>query len=67
MRILLEQPGESFFKEGKMVRSKNKRTEELSPYAKAFFKRFLEKRSTFKEPIGSSFFRKYNAASSTLG
>lgn len=67
MRILLEQPGENFFKEGKMLRSKNKKTEELSPYAKAFFKQFLEKRSSFQKPIGSSFFRKYNAATGTLG
>jgi hypothetical protein len=66
MRVLLEQPGENFFKESKMMRSKNKKTEQLSPYAKAFFTKFLEQRSNFEAPVGTAFFRKYNAATNTL-
>lgn len=67
MRVLLDQPGDNFFSEAKMLRSKNKKTEQLSPYAKAFFTKFLEKRATFEEPFGAAYIRKYNAATNVLG
>ncbi len=67
MRLLLEQPGDHFFAEAKQLKSKNKTTEELSPYAKAFFKLFLIKRKKFVPPSGSTFFRRYNSATNLLG
>ena len=41
MRVLLEAPGEDYFVAAKAVSNKNKSIEELSPYAKQFFKAFL--------------------------
>lgn len=67
MRQLLDQPGEHFFSEAKQLKSKNKSTEELSPYAKEWFKLFLKKRKSFVAPTGTSYFRKYNPVTGTLG
>ena len=66
MRQLLEQPGNHFFAEAKQLKSKNKNTEELSPYAKAFFKLFLCKRKKFVAPTGSTIFRRYNSTTNLL-
>ena len=41
MRVLLEAPGEDYFVVAKAVSNKNKSIEELSPYAKQFFKAFF--------------------------
>jgi hypothetical protein len=67
MRQLLDQPGDHFFAEAKQLKSKNKATEELSPYAKEWFKLFLHKRKRFVPPTGKTFFRKFNSAANTLG
>ena len=40
MRVLLEDLGEEYFVAAKLVSNKNKAIEELSPYAKQFFKAF---------------------------
>jgi hypothetical protein len=42
MQILLEAPGEEFFLGAKQTRNKNQSIEELSPYAREFFRVFLE-------------------------
>ena len=60
MNVLLERPGEVYFREAKQVRSKNKKTAEISPYAYEFFKVFLEKRKKFEKPAGNAHFRPYD-------
>ena len=42
MQVLLEAPGEGFFSGAKQTLNKNWKIEELSPYAKQFFKIFLK-------------------------
>ncbi|CAA9590696.1 hypothetical protein AVDCRST_MAG81-5244 [uncultured Synechococcales cyanobacterium] len=67
LRLLLDQPGDWFFGEAKQMKSRNKKTEEISPYAKAFFKLFLVKRKKFIAPTGAVCFRQYNSATNQLG
>lgn len=66
MRVLLDQPGETF-SEATQVRSKNKSLEELLPFAKAWFKGFLEKRKYFEVPGVMAYVQKYNIIMDTLG
>jgi hypothetical protein len=42
MQVLLEAPGEEFFSSTKQTCNKNKTIEQLSPYAKEFFRIFLK-------------------------
>ena len=49
------------------MKSKNKKTEEISPYAKAFFKSFLIKRKKFIAPNGVACFWRFNSATNHLG
>ena len=44
MRVLLDALGDEFFAAAKQIASKNKSIDELSPYAKEFFKAFLRNR-----------------------
>ena len=60
MNVLLERPGEQYFKEAKQIRSKNKKTAEISPYAAEFFKVFLEKKKKFRKPAGEAHYRPYD-------
>ena len=60
MNVLLERPGEQYFKEAKQVRSKNKKTADISPHAHEFFKVFLEKRKEFVKPSGKAQYRPYD-------
>jgi hypothetical protein len=66
MRVLLDQPGETF-SEATQVRSKNKSLEELLPIAKAWFKDFLMKRKYFEVPGMVAYVQKYNIIMDTLG
>ena len=66
MRALLDQPGQAYFSDMMQLKSKNKSTEDVSPYAKAWFKEFLRKRKSFVQNTGSTYLRKYNTASNTL-
>ena len=67
MRVLLEAPGEEYFAAAKQVASKNKSIEDLSPYAKAFFKAFLLNRYNFHTPASRAYFRAYNPFTNRLG
>jgi hypothetical protein len=42
MQVLLKAPGEEFFSSAKQTRNKNKTIKQLSPYAKEFFRIFLQ-------------------------
>ena len=67
MRVLLEAPGEEFFATAKQIASKNKSIEELSPYAKEFFKAFLRNRWNFHTPASRAYFRAYDPSTNRLG
>ena len=67
MRVLLEAPGEDYFVAAKAVSNKNKSIEELSPYAKQFFKAFLLQRANFVKPAGRAYFRAYDATNNRIG
>jgi hypothetical protein len=67
MRVLLEAPGEEFFSSRKQKKSWNKPIEELSPYAKEFFKTFLRTRADFEPPYGKCYFLKFNNANNVFG
>ena len=67
MQVLLEAPGEDFFSAAKQMRNKNRRIEELSPYAKQFFKVFLKQKSEFKKPAGRAYYRPYSGLNNKLG
>ncbi len=60
MNVLLEQPGDDYWKEAKQTKSKNKKAEEMSPYAAEFFKVFLERRSNFVKPLSVAHYRPYD-------
>jgi hypothetical protein len=47
MQVLLEALGEDSFSGAKQTRNKNRKIEELSPYAKQFFKVFLKQKKEF--------------------
>lgn len=67
MRILLEAPGEEFFVAAKLVINKNKPIEELSPYAKQFFKLFLLQKHNFEKPAGRAYFRAFDTSANRMG
>ena len=67
MRVLLDAPGDEFFAAAKQVASKNKSIDELSPYAKEFFKAFLRNRWNFHTPASRAYFRAYDPSANRLG
>ena len=67
MRVLLNALGEEFFAVAKQVASKNKSIDELSPYAKEFFKAFLRNRWNFHTPASGAYFRAYDSSANRLG
>ena len=67
MRNLLDAPGDEFFAAAKQVASKNKSIDELSPYAKEFFKAFLRNRWNFHTPASWAYFRTYDPSANRLG
>ena len=67
IRVLLDAPGDEFFAAAKQVASKNKSIDELSPYAKEFFKAFLRNRWNFHTPASRAFFRAYDPSANRLG
>ena len=67
MRVLLEAPGEEYFAIAKQVASKNKTIDDLSSYAKAFFKAFLLNRYNIHTPISRAYFRAYDPSTNRLG
>jgi hypothetical protein len=67
MQVLLEAPGEEFFLGAKQTRNKNRAIEELSPYAKQFFKVFLKQKKDFRKPTGRAYFRPYSGLNTRLG
>ena len=64
---MLEALGEEFFTAAKQVASKNKSIEELSPYAKEFFKAFLRNRWNFHTLASRAYFRAYDPSANCLG
>ena len=67
MRVLLEAHGEDYFVATKAVSNKNKSIEELSPYAKQFFKAFLLQKANFVKPVGRAYFKAYDATNNRMG
>ena len=67
MQVLLDAPGDEFFAAAKQVASKNKSIDELSPYAKEFFKAFLRNRWNFHTPASRAYFRAYDPSANRLG
>jgi hypothetical protein len=67
MNVLLETPGDEFYGPAKQTKNRNKSIEELSPYAKEFFKLFLKQKKNFMPPRGNVFFRSYDGQGAQLG
>jgi hypothetical protein len=67
MQVLLEAPGEELFSGAKQTRNKNQKIEELSPYAKQFFKVFLKQKKEFQKPAGRAYFRPFSGLNNKLG
>jgi hypothetical protein len=67
MQVLLEVPSEEFFSGAKQTRNKNRAIEELSPYAKQFFKVFLKQKKEFRKPVGRAYFGPYSDLNTRLG
>jgi hypothetical protein len=67
MQNLLEAPGEEFFSGAKQMRNKNRKIEELSPYAKQFFKVFLKQKKEFQKPARRAYFRPFSSLNNKLG
>ena len=67
MQVLLEAPGEDFFFGTKQTCNKNRKIEELSPYAKQFFKVFLKQKKEFVKPVGRAYFRSFSGVATKLG
>ena len=47
--------------------NKNRRIEELSPYAKQFFKVFLKQKKQFRKLVGRAYFRPFSRMNTKLG
>jgi hypothetical protein len=60
MDIFLDLPGERYFSEAKMVRSRNKTCAQLSKEAFAFFQVFLEHKQKFVKSTASGYYRTYD-------
>ena len=67
MRVLLEAPREELFAATKQVASNNKSIEELSPYAKEFFKAFLRNQWNSYTPASRAYFHAYDPSTNRLG
>ncbi len=67
VNLLLEEPGDEFYGPAKQTSGKNKNTEELSPYAKEFFKAFLRHKAEFVPSTGKSFYRSYDVSKNKIG
>ena len=67
MQVLLEVHGEDFFSGAKQTRNKNWKIEELSPYAKQFFKVFLKQKKEIRKPAGHAYFRPFSGLNTKLG
>jgi hypothetical protein len=67
MQVLLKAPGEEFFSGAKQTCNKNWRIEELSPYAKQFFKVFLKQKKQFRKPADQAYFRPFSGMNTKLG
>ena len=67
MQVLLEAPGEDFFFAAKQTWNKNQKIEELSPYAKQFFKVFLKQKKEFVKLAGRAYFRPFSGLANKLG
>jgi hypothetical protein len=67
MQVLLEAPGEEFFSGAKQTCNKSRSIEELSPYAKQFFKVFLKQKKEFRKPAGRAYFRPFSGLNTKLG
>jgi len=65
MNILLDRPGEMYFSQAKLVRSKYKTCNELSAQAFEFFKVFLEHKKNFVKPTTIGHYRPYNILANT--
>jgi len=60
MNVLLEQPGDDYWKDAKQTKSRNRHSAEMSPYAAEFFKVFLERRKSFQKTFALAHYRPYN-------
>ena len=67
MHVLWEAPREEYFVVVKLVSNKNKAIEELSSYAKHFFKAFLLQKANFVKPVGRTYFRAYDVTNNWMG
>ena len=67
MNVLTEAPGKEFFSKGKQTSAKNKKADEISPYAKAVLRLFLKKKKAFVKPVGKAFMRMYDSAQNVIG
>jgi hypothetical protein len=67
MQVLLEALSEEFFIGAKQTCNKNWKIEELSPYAKQFFKVFRKQKKRFKKPAGRTYFQLFSAMNTKLG
>ena len=67
MPVLLEALGEEYFAAAKQVASKNKTIDDLSLYAKAFFKTFLMNGWNFHTLASRVYFRAYDPSTNRLG
>ena len=67
MCILLEASEEEYFIAVKLVSNKNKAIEQLSAYAKQFFKAFLLQKANFEKPASRTYFRAYDATNNQMG
>lgn len=66
-RVLLDWgPGESFYRNCFQTQFRNSTCEELSPYAKEFFRVFLRVRENFYPPTGAMHYCAYKASTNSL-
>jgi hypothetical protein len=67
-RVLLDWgPGESFYRNSMQTQFRNTSCEELSPYAREFFRVFHRVRKNFYLPTGAMHYRVYKAETNSLG
>ena len=66
MDVLLDRPGEVYFRKAKSVSQKNKTCVELSPQAFEFFNVFLKHKNNFQKPSAMDFYCFYNENSNVF-
>ena len=66
-QLLFTVPKEEFFSQAKRPSSKNKRCEELFPYAAEFFKVFLRSKGKYRKPEARIFMRSYSSDNDLMG